>query len=442
MTVNPGAAMLRRPLVTLAAVLLGSGAGGAATYPGPAPCDTTLQACINAAAPGEVVQIATDGPIAENLDIFEKSLTLEPAPGFTPTIDGVVDVSGAPIASVVTVQGLAVNGFIRATVGAGDLELHVLGNTVTLDSIAGGLAIFVSGSSPAGELTARIAGNAVTAGGGSSCEGIHVGPVASASTATVTGNQVTVLSGCSQGMGIHAANAAGWPLIVDILGNHVVAPGASSGILAINQFSSAGSLLQARIVNNVVTGQVLRVGQLGGLVVASTGATAIAAQVVNNTVVGNDSGLRVDANTANGATVTGVVANNLVAHNTAVGLEIDPGLEPAVTNDHNLAFDNGSEQFTPGPGTVTADPLLVSASDFHLQAGSPAIDAGNDARVPPDVTTDIEGNPRILGPAVDIGAYERQVELAPGEIPALSTLGAVALAALLALGGWALGRRT
>ena len=45
-----------------------------------------------------------------------------------------------------------------------------------------------------------------------------------------------------------------------------------------------------------------------------------------------------------------------------------------------------------------------AGADYHLAPASPAIDAGQTL---PDVTVDIEGNPRPAGVASDIGAYER-----------------------------------
>ena len=58
------------------------------------------------------------------------------------------------------------------------------------------------------------------------------------------------------------------------------------------------------------------------------------------------------------------------------------------------------------------DPLFVDAAggNYHLQAGSPCIDAGDNSLVPPGVTTDLDGNPRIYpeGGTVDMGAYEYQ----------------------------------
>jgi len=58
----------------------------------------------------------------------------------------------------------------------------------------------------------------------------------------------------------------------------------------------------------------------------------------------------------------------------------------------------------PGEGNIDADPLLDATG--HLQAGSPCIDAGNSAAVPDGVKTDLDGNRRIQGSSVDMGAYE------------------------------------
>lgn len=48
--------------------------------------------------------------------------------------------------------------------------------------------------------------------------------------------------------------------------------------------------------------------------------------------------------------------------------------------------------------TISADPLFVNAAvnDFHLQATSPAVDAGTNS-APNLPQTDVSGNPRILG---------------------------------------------
>ncbi len=67
-----------------------------------------------------------------------------------------------------------------------------------------------------------------------------------------------------------------------------------------------------------------------------------------------------------------------------------------------------------GTGNLCSDPRFVrpawgEAGDYHLQAGSPAIDHGGSAALPPDLAFDLEGNPRLRGRAVDLGAYEFQI---------------------------------
>lgn len=58
-----------------------------------------------------------------------------------------------------------------------------------------------------------------------------------------------------------------------------------------------------------------------------------------------------------------------------------------------------------GATDLTGDPLFVNAgnADFHITAGSPAIDTGDNAHA---ASTDIDGRPRPSGAAVDRGAYE------------------------------------
>jgi hypothetical protein len=61
-----------------------------------------------------------------------------------------------------------------------------------------------------------------------------------------------------------------------------------------------------------------------------------------------------------------------------------------------------------GPGNFTNEPVFLNpaAGDFHLQTNSPCINAGINSAV--SSTTDLDGNPRIAGGTVDIGAYELQ----------------------------------
>jgi hypothetical protein len=63
---------------------------------------------------------------------------------------------------------------------------------------------------------------------------------------------------------------------------------------------------------------------------------------------------------------------------------------------------------TNGFGNITNGPVFVDLvnGDFHLQSNSPCINSGNNVSVP--TGSDLDGNPRISGGTVDMGAYEFQ----------------------------------
>jgi hypothetical protein len=68
-----------------------------------------------------------------------------------------------------------------------------------------------------------------------------------------------------------------------------------------------------------------------------------------------------------------------------------------------------------GAGNIDADPLFVQPGmdNVRLSVGSPCINTGDNGSVPPGITTDIDGNPRIIGGVVDMGAYEGEFEQEP-----------------------------
>ena len=129
--------------------------------------------------------------------------------------------------------------------------------------------------------------------------------------------------------------------------------------------------------------------------------------IANNTFVENTgAGLRLDASPA-------VVANNIFAYNSTgfhALLAIEIVAPPALRN--NDAFGNaqnytGIADPTGADGNISAAPLFVdrAAGDYHLGPASPCIDAGDDGVVGPE-WRDIDGQDRLMGPHVDIGADE------------------------------------
>ena len=80
-------------------------------------------------------------------------------------------------------------------------------------------------------------------------------------------------------------------------------------------------------------------------------------------------------------------------------------LEGGLTTLYQEGF---AESFSIGPGLLFSDPQFQAQAqgDLHLSPSSPCIDAGDPAFVPTPGETDIDGDPRVLGPAVDMGSDE------------------------------------
>jgi MYXO-CTERM domain-containing protein len=76
-----------------------------------------------------------------------------------------------------------------------------------------------------------------------------------------------------------------------------------------------------------------------------------------------------------------------------------------VTGDSNIIMKSNAPDPVGAHDMVGTDPLFVDAAnnDFHLTAGSPAIDKGEALT---SVTADHDGTARPVGAGVDIGAFE------------------------------------
>jgi trimeric autotransporter adhesin len=106
---------------------------------------------------------------------------------------------------------------------------------------------------------------------------------------------------------------------------------------------------------------------------------------------------------------TGEIVNSIIWNNT--------GTSSGIAGNPLVTYSIVQGGF-PGAGNLDADPLLTLPLDgARLANGSPAIDAGSNAALPPEVTLDLVGRPRIRAgvrvdgsftgePRVDIGAAE------------------------------------
>jgi NPCBM/NEW2 domain/DUF5010 C-terminal domain/Protein of unknown function (DUF1565) len=119
--------------------------------------------------------------------------------------------------------------------------------------------------------------------------------------------------------------------------------------------------------------------------------------VTNNTLVSN--GSVITLNRSNGTRF----ANNIFV-NQGGGFIGGVGGANNVSYSHNIWFGGGSNP-TSDVNSLYIDPLL-DGSGFRPLSGSPAIDRGNSSVVSGG-ERDLDGNPRISGGSVDIGAFER-----------------------------------
>jgi hypothetical protein len=98
------------------------------------------------------------------------------------------------------------------------------------------------------------------------------------------------------------------------------------------------------------------------------------------------------------------IRNNIFWNNTGRSIQDSAGVVLLLAIDHNL-FRSGEPSSSFGSNAVVSsiNPFVnQSARDYHLAAGSPARNAG---QLIPDITTDLEGLPR-LSISPDVGAYQ------------------------------------
>ena len=350
-------------------------------------------------------------------------------------------------------NGFAAGGAVYNTATLTVSTCMFSGNSVSATtgntSGAAGGAIYSFGNSASNPAALTITdstltGNSVSdpASGSTGGEGGAI-EVDGATSATITGTTIsgnTASGGVGEGGGIYDATLSNFD--VNIIGSTIAGNTATASLVGglaegggINEFGNGPlSLTNCTIANNTVTSADRGVG--GGLATFVSTAT-----VTNCTVTGNaDNFTNIGSAPASGgggiwdSGSTFGMTNTIVAGNTeaagGTGADFSNGQSSGdVVNpdDHNLigigdgsGLTNGKNGDQVGTAASPLDAKLGTLANnggptqtIALLAGSPAIDAGDNAAVnsptfagPPFTDQRGTGFPRIINGTVDIGAFE------------------------------------
>jgi len=374
----------------------------------------TIQAGIDAALNGDTVLVSA-GTYVENIDFKGKAIIVRSASGpRSTTIDGN---QAGPVVSFISQEGRksVLHGFtLQNGLGnydGGGISISGSAPTIThniidsnLASNGGGIWVYV-GSPVISHNT--ISHNGAAMGGGINIQGD--------SKALLLDNTIEANYSYDYNVGGGIALfAAGAPTIVN---NRIIrnrAPlGEGGGVWIVNDANAL--FLQNLIIENSAP-------EGGGIyILGSLSELSHGLMFLNNTIAANN------ADVGSAVWAGGIEIENNFINNVVVGapgqtaFHCDTTYDPTppvlgyndVWTASGQAVDGSCARAIGVNGNTSADPLFVSAIDYSLQPGSPAIDGGTNS--PRKMhKTDLAGNNRIIdgdadGTAtVDMGAYEFQ----------------------------------
>ncbi|HEU0209640.1 MAG TPA: FG-GAP-like repeat-containing protein [Candidatus Udaeobacter sp.] len=322
---------------------------------------TTIQAAVDAAQPGDTIKVAAATYIETKM------------------------VSGTPFNLYITKTLIIRGGYTCADFTNQNpfTNATIIRPSTSTESVVSIFGVFGTTS----QVAPTIDGFTVTGGGG----GNHGGGISMRdSDATISNNIISGNTGYLLGGGIYVQRG-----IVRIQYNRIqnnTADGQNNFALGggIEMETAAGSLRSNVIANNTFTVGGTKTG--GGVDINGGGPVVLA----NNTIVGNA------INGVNASIALTLVNNIVMTH--PVGVSAGA----TTTTSYNIYFGNttNTQGFALSGTDLTVNPQLTS--DYHLNASSPAIDAGTHMNAP---SRDIDREPRaMIGNSglykIDIGADE------------------------------------
>ncbi len=217
---------------------------------------------------------------------------------------------------------------------------------------------------------------------------------------TISGN---LASGGGCGGGVYQSGGTSSLTNVTISGNTAYAGGGAC------LDSGTSTLTNVTISGNVAS------GDRGGGVFQNNGTLALTNSTISGNTASEGGGVYLYSGTS-------TLRNMIVARNAAdYGFDVYRDTGATLSGSNNLIGDgsgqtslvDGRNGNLVGSSASPIDPQFVNMAgtdwtkwDMHLQATSPAVNAGDNVWVPTGVTTDIAGSARIIGGTVDMGAYE------------------------------------
>ncbi len=336
------------------------------TYPGLAPCDTTLQACIDGLNDGDVIHVLP-GVYTASLTL-DKAVSLVGVDPLTPTVlrapsgQRVLSITSATINNSVVISGLQITGGdvsagspCPANCGGGILisdgawpalnNLVVSGNQA---SSGGGIYIDQTGQAQGAVVIAHsqiVNNNAVDSGGGLY---LNMGDVMLAGGSSIADNTAANLGG-----GVYINRGTFTLQNGQIDGNRATA--ANGGGLYLNNPTAIYTQITGTLANNTAA------GFGGGLYAVNNSVQLYGGVVFSNTATGNGGGIYLDKGslTLNGP--VGVVGNHALDGG---GLYLNTGTAQLAGGQivGNVASGNGGGLYAGNTITISATRFLANSA--------------------------------------------------------------------------------